>query len=186
MLHDRLTRKKGSFASISAAIDNLNSIKRHSALETVALVVVNKLNMRVLAPLVQKLIGWRFDKIGLGIVEPTRNARENFDEIVPRYSDVSAAIEDLFDVLGPDIQNAGIQMYADNLPYCLLENPNIPLGERSVIQTIDGRGGGLMEMEPQRDKVYGAPCHGCPQRGACEGVFEAYVARFGWSEFGPR
>lgn len=183
-LHDAQTRRAGSFAAIEQAVRNLQAWRADFAFTTIGLVVVNSLNLDALEAIVLRLIEWRFDKIGLGIVEPTRSAQAAFDRVVPRYAAVARALENLMASLGSRLAAANISLVADNLPPCLLHADDVPLGRRSVIQTVDHAEGGVLEMSPHREKIYGPPCLACPQRGVCEGVFEAYIARFGWDEFG--
>ena len=177
--HDAQTRRPGSFDDQVKAAHNLNRLKKSYDLRTVALVVINRMNLDVLAQTVRLFIELGFDKIGLGLVEPRRNALEHFSEVVPRYSEAASKIEALFE----EFPDGSVDIYVDSLPPCLLKRKDIPLGERSVIQTIDDNNGEFREMSETRDKIYGPPCEGCSGRKICEGVFEAYVRRYGWAEF---
>ncbi len=177
-LHDALTQNPGSFRGIKAACGHLNGLKEETNLHTVALVVVNRRNLEHLEATVKTLFSLGFDKIGLGMIEPRNSALERFSELVPRLTEAARAVETLF----ANLPKPWPDVYVDSLPHCLVANPEIPLGERSVIETLDHEGKRHRVMEEDRDKIFGPPCESCSARGRCEGVFRAYAERYGFEE----
>ncbi len=183
-MHDRLTRREGSFRDVQKAIDNLNRLKTAYPIQTVALAVINRLNLPTLDSLIRWFIRHDFSWIGLGVIEPKGNALKNFQQLVPRYSEVAASLEEIFARLSAEGCLDDVDILVDSLPPCLMQDAAVALGTRSTIRTMDQRSGLLWEMRVDRDKTYGPPCEACRLREGCEGVWSEYVSRFGWSEFG--
>jgi len=180
--HDALTRRPGSFADIRKAMENLKPLKNGRSLRLIALTVLNRMNLESLPHLVETLDAFGFDKIGLGMVEPRGNAERFWREVIPRYVEVASRIEELYSYL-KNRKGLDLDLFIDSLPPCLFNHQNLPLGERSVIQTLD-RNGKLVTMGENRGKSFGPPCEACTLRNRCEGVFTGYAQRYGWSEFG--
>lgn len=108
-----------------------------------------------------------------------------FDEIVPRYADVTSPLQrGLSALAGRDVLVALV-----DIPLCVLPPDARKTCARLAKQVYSSgpdQGAPDTAFDVRDEKVKGPPCRACSRAQGCEGVFEKYAARRGWKEFKPQ
>ena len=177
-LHEAHTRAKGSFAQVRRALVHLRERKDTSPHQLIVLVVVTSLNLAQVPAIYRWARDEGADRVGFGVVRPSGLAETHFAEVIPRY----AAVGEVFRAFLGAMRLREDPVNVDSLPPCLVPEQAVFLGARMRLVSL-GDGGRLLERDEFWEKTKGPPCERCLLRGSCEGVWEGYVARFGWDEF---
>ncbi len=185
-LHDGLTRTPGSFAQTMTGIMAVARLKP-AGVELNTSTVLTKRNAGRQTEIYELLRSRGVDQIVFNALQMNGRAETFFDPIVPRYADVRAGFERLMQTSC----DAGRHAFLVDVPMCISEGlPDANRGwvERHLHYETDARPGPLRAVSTreldQDTRKFGKPCEGCKVRALCPGVYENYLQRFGWDEFG--
>ena len=180
--HDFLTRCEGSFNQTVKGIRNLHSLGQRVITNT----VVVKPNVSTLPSIAMLLVKLGVHQYQMAFVHPTGNAWKYFDSIVPSISMAAPYIKQSLQV---GIDN-GVQVMAEAMPYCLMEEYQHYIAERRIPSTEirSGTVPGTDDFEKQRreqGKGLFPQCKRCTYNDVCEGPWKEYPQVRGYSEFIP-
>ncbi len=179
-LHDNHTRRPGSFAQVQRGLATLSELRATHPHRLIVLVVVTRLNLPHLDSIYRFARRHGADRVGYGIVRPAGLAAANFDRVIPRYAEVGRTFKRFLSDLSPRRDPVNV----DSLPPCLVPHQLLFLGARMRLVSL-AQDGGVLVRDEFFEKTKGPPCTSCALSTSCEGVWEGYVARHGWSEFPP-
>jgi len=180
-LHDSLTRTEGSFEQTSKGMDNLKKMGKRFMTDT----VINKKNYKNLPEIIKFLSTYNPSLILLSFPWPKGNAKDNFKEIIPTYSEINDKLIESLELSKKLKQNVKVM----DIPYCILKKHYKFMHEldfkreRAIVthafEVITyGQNFG-------REKIKGKQCSKCKFFENCEGVWKTYVEVFGFGEFKP-
>ncbi|MCD6497435.1 MAG: radical SAM protein [Deltaproteobacteria bacterium] len=181
-LHNQLTRRR-SFLQTLGGLRNMLALRGAAGSADLVVrtsTVACRPNLEDLPETILFLDRLGVDVINVNFVEPAGRAAAQFDDLVPRMSDVARSLDGVRDRLSCR------ELVVTGLPACLLrhgaESGTAMAGMREVIWMWQG--GTFVQLVPNRTQEYGPMCDTCPARPSCDGVWIRYVERFGWDEFG--
>lgn len=189
---------KSAFAEASRGLANLGALKEAFGLSLASSTVVSRLNLAQTAATVAYLAAAGVDQIVLNIVRPTGHAAKHFDRVVPRYSDVVAALRPLLAEQRDLLQ----RLVIEDIPLCaagdfapllgVLESWVVPASDESAAAPRAKNALADLEAQPGplQEGVTGdlrkrAACADCVHDRHCWGVWGRYVDAYGWEEFSP-
>lgn len=186
-LHDRITRRAGSFDQAVAGIRAMVAQRVEHPLSIKLLTTVTGLNVAHLPDLADFAFGFEPDSYGLNAVFLSGAASEHADEVAVDYDRIIASFAAC---LRPGDHR---DLSLSEIPPCRTHGrlPPAYLGVREDFHGVDvddqGRALGPREAlaPPGRGFAYRAACAGCGYRSRCDGVPEAYLERYGWEGFDP-
>lgn len=184
-LHDSLSRTAGSFAQTVQGVANVAKLKR-ARVELNTSTVLTRRNVGRMAEIYTFLRGLGVDCVVFNALQMTGRAAVRFDALVPRYSEVRAQFERVLQA-PPDHGDRALLV---DVPLCITEG--LPDRNRGFVERhlhYEASDGLQPVHTSQLDaafRSFGGPCEECRYRGACPGVYDPYVSRWGWDEFGVR
>jgi MoaA/NifB/PqqE/SkfB family radical SAM enzyme len=165
---DRITARADGFAAKLQAIRNM---LRHPITVVVNFVVLAE-NFQLLRDFVRFIEDTfrdgRLPRIAFSFVGPVGDA-DGRPELMPRYRDVEPYLREALDLSRP---SAGLEISVHEeygVPLCILE-------ARHLEQAAP------LKARARRGRRYVGACDGCARRPRCNGVWEAYLDRFGEAE----
>jgi Radical SAM superfamily len=186
-LHERITRKRGSFAEAVAGIEAMRAERARHSFTLKLLSTITGVNVAHLPEMADFMFGFEPDSYGMNAVFLSGASLENLDEVAVSYE----AIIDSFDrCLQPQHHR---DMSISEIPPCRthgrLDPRYVGVREDFHFVQIDSQGqvqgSGLALAPPGRGFAYREACGRCAYRPVCDGVPEAYLDRFGWEGFDP-
>ncbi len=182
--HEKGTRAKGSFEQTLKGIKNLKELDAYVITNT----VINKYNYKKLPETVELLMDIGVDQFQLAFVHPCGNAGKNFEEVVPKKSDVEPYVHralNLAEEHPHQVKNKMVEAY----PYCFMRGyekfvsqlymPNADIrGQENVIKDHD-------RIRVEHEKVKAEKCKECKFFDVCEGPWKEYPQYYGFGEFEP-
>jgi len=208
-LHDSLTRTPGSFAQTVRGLSVVKALARRSGLpvELHTSTVLNKRNLPHLAQIYVFLRGQGVDQVVFNAMEATGRAHVHFERLSPRYTELVDSFRSLLGQAGSTLHEKRVMAFLVDVPPCLTEGiPDFNRGfvERhthfsplcEVTRLFEGEvpedrfvAGDLVKIEradiDRAERSWRERCESCRHRTTCDGVWDNYVARFGWEEFEP-
>ncbi|MDH3324433.1 MAG: radical SAM protein [Candidatus Peregrinibacteria bacterium] len=180
-IHDYLTRSENSFKQALRGMDNLKNIGKKFMTNS----VINKKNYESLPEMVRFLSGYNPDLMLFSFPWPKGNAMDNFDEIIPVYSEIKDKLIESLE-LGKNL-NQNIKVM--DVPFCILGDNYDFMHELDIERERDivthafdvvtyGQSSGREKMKCQK-------CQKCQFFEKCEGVWGTYAEVFGFDEFKP-
>ncbi len=180
-IHDACVRAE-AFEQTHRAAQNLAG----KGLDFTINCVVNQTNLHHLDDLVDLLAPLSGVRLTFSMTEAKGGARQLFDSIVPRVSEVAEAVASAIGrgrKVAPDLV-----MGHGGLPLCLLP------GLEDLYSDLTTHGFASMsevwedDFFPvdQRNALQPAICTGCRHRGPCPGLYHAYFERHGEGELRPK
>jgi len=171
--HDGIVRRRGAFAQALAGLENLVALRArypHRVDVNCTLVRANLTAMRATRDLV---LGAGAASVNFNVVEPRGTAEELFDEVVPTYAEVMEhAAKSGLDFSAPEQSLSRVPPCAGGGEWV---QETFHLAQRHRVDVYDAREG----------KVKGAPCAECAAAASCDGIWEGYATRRGWTELVP-
>ncbi len=169
-VHNSLVRAD-AFAQTYAAVKNLAG----RGLDFTVNTVVTRQNLTHLRGVVDAMLPYLDVTLKFSMVQPKGGADRLFDQVIPRVSEVAAAVKDAIDY--GTARSEGRGRYAhDGIPFCLL-----PGLERLYDDLKTHRFATMIEIgEPDffpvddRAKVQPEECDTCALRGPCPGLYRGY------------
>jgi MoaA/NifB/PqqE/SkfB family radical SAM enzyme len=170
-IHDYATRVPGSLKQTVGGIRNLLKLNK----DITAYVVITKTNYKYLEHICNFLFGMGIMQVKLSFVEPAGYAYINFRDVVPRLSDIYEYLDSamLF------AKRSGIRILTEGIPYCFLKGH-----EECVSEILEDSG--AKDLRAREDKAKPPQCRGCTYNAVCEGLWKAYLMKFGENEVKPQ
>jgi hypothetical protein len=113
------------------------------------------------------------DSLNLNVVEARGAAAENFDDVVPLYTDVV----DAADATGLDMGTQRLSL--SRVPPCAGGSEWIQEDYHFAVH------GKITHYDPGEGKLKGGICETCAVSRACPGIWEAYIGGHGWTGLVP-
>jgi MoaA/NifB/PqqE/SkfB family radical SAM enzyme/peroxiredoxin len=180
-IHDALTRARGSFDQIIAAIEHLVALRQRVVTNT----VVAKQNARHLPALARMLVDLGVAQFQLAFPHPTGHAATHFDQVVPRMEEVRPFVHEALRI---GIE-AGVACMAEAMPYCQMIGLERHVAELHIPPTEIVYDGYVVpdyaEDRMERGKTRFTQCASCRYEPICEGPWREYPERVGSAEFLP-
>lgn len=202
-LHEGLTRTPESFEQTVAGLDAIAKLKRFGV-ELHTSTVVTDRNLPHLLDIYRFLREHGVDQVVFNVMQANGRADTYFEQIFPRYTDISRQFERFLAEVGekrpmaflvdiplcttvqlPDFNRGYVEKY---LHYDAAEQVPLEVG-KSAERAAGGKGRGLVLItradldDAQRQKR--EECQKCRYNPQCEGVWGNYLRRYGWGEFEP-
>jgi cyclic pyranopterin phosphate synthase len=180
-LHDGLTRAPGSFRQTVKGVRNVTNL----GLPVVMNSVITKANFRALPELAKLFVALEVSQYQFAFVHPLGTAADNFEQIVPRLSEIQPYV-----LRGLDIGvQAGVRCMTEAVPLCFLPGMADFAAEAIIPRTkifdakmvVDD----YTEFRLQQGKAKGEVCDRCLLDDRCEGPWREYPEHYGWEEFEP-
>lgn len=180
-IHDALTRADGSFRQTVKGV----RIVKDLGMPIVMNSVITKANFRCLPELAQLFVALAVDQFQFAFVHPLGTAAKNFDQIVPRLSEIQPYV-----LRGLDLGvAAGVRCMTEAIPLCFLPGMEDFAAEAIIPRTkifdakmvVDD----YTEFRLQHGKTKGDVCDRCRLNDRCEGPWREYPEHYGWGEFNP-
>lgn len=184
-IHDKVTGRRGSFEQAFAGLENLASFKKKYKFTLNLNFTVNKLNISDMAGFLKKIKPLEdIDGIVFNAVMPYGRAKDNFDRVVPRYSEAAEEFKKAvrWADRAPDLRRK-INIYG--VPPCLLAGYE---GYLRSSEKLYMKNYHLPEDESRnkpKEAAKGEKCPLCRHFDRCDGVYVYYIKKNGWSEFSP-
>ena len=181
-IHDGLTRAKGAFKQVVKGIRNV----REAGLPVISNTVVVQDNVTDLPQLAQLLAQLGANPVQFAFVHPAGTAGEDFDTVVPRFSEAMPYIHAALDIL----LGAGITARTEAVPYCFMQGYEACVAERLIPNTAVEDLPMIIEdytaYRLAEGKAKGAQCERCSYDAVCEGPWREYPEHYGWDEVTAR
>jgi MoaA/NifB/PqqE/SkfB family radical SAM enzyme len=173
-VHNSLVRAD-TFSQAMQAVKNLS--RRN--LDLTINCVVARQNLDHLRELVDALKPFTDLTIKFSMVQPKGGGVAHFESLVPKVSEVAAAVRDA-------IEYAGRGRH-DGIPLCLLPGLEDRYADLKTDHFMTMVEIGEPDFFPVDDlaKVQPEPCHDCALRGPCPGLYAGYHQHFGHEELMP-
>ncbi len=172
-VHDSITRRKGSFVQTVKGLQNLAALRRRFSFHFEVNCTLIRSNLRLLREINDFAHGFGIDRINFNVVEPCGSSEDNFDLVMPRYTEVMEVV----DRCGLDFRSPTRAL--SRVPACAG-------GLEWVQETfLFSRGEKVGQYDPLAGKVKGPPCADCAIDDRCPGIWQRYVQEYGWEEFTP-
>lgn len=188
-IHDKITRVKGSFEETFLGICNLSLLKKEFNFDFFVNFTINSLNYYDIPAYLNLISSFSgLDGIIFGAVLPKGRAAENFNLIVPPYSDVGKIIKEAVFGKRSAIEARNFpQIFILGLPPCVLDeaSKHIVSFELPIIRDLRSDSRGKMVKALWEKKEKGILCSKCEYSRVCDGVWESYIQQRGWKEFKP-
>ncbi len=181
-IHDSLTCAKGAFAQTVKGIINLKELGQRVIMNS----VITKPNHTFLPATALLFVKLKVDQYQFAFVHALGSAKKNFEEIVPRYSELEPYLKK-----GLDIGVAhGVRVMTEAVPLCVLTGGYEKYAAEFVMpQTKIFDAKWIIEdytvYRHTEGKLKGPKCNECLYFGFCEGPWREYPETFGFDEFKP-
>jgi MoaA/NifB/PqqE/SkfB family radical SAM enzyme len=169
-VHDAITRRRGSFRQALGGLENLTALRPDHPFAFFVNCTLVKANLASIRQLRELVLGFGVDNVNFNVVEPRGTADELFESTVPRYREVMEAA----DASGLDFRAA--EQSLSRIPACV--------GGGQWVQEFWhlAHHDGVDVYDPEDGKVKGPVCERCAITHICPGIWERYVAGYGWEE----
>jgi peroxiredoxin Q/BCP len=179
--HDALTRSKGSFDQITAAIRNLKRLGQRIVTNT----VIARQNLHELPAMARMFVELGVDQFQLAFPHPTGHAATYFKQVVPSMAEAAPRVHEAL-AIG---KAAGIACMAEAIPYCHMLGFEAEVAELHIPPTEIVYEGYVVpdyaHDRVNRGKTRFAQCATCRFEPICEGPWKEYPAAVGDAEFQP-
>lgn len=170
-IHEAITRTPGSFRQTILGLKNLLNYN----IETNANIVVNKMNEKYLYKTVELInnMNPKVHQIRLIFINPFGQAKHK-PYLIPKFLDLKREISKL--------KKFKKKLVLLDFPYCVIDNSlrgAISNKEYNILDNSE-----IKEHHPQLKQKLSS-CSECKLNKKCEGIFQAYLLRYGEEEFKP-
>ncbi|MGE5342485.1 MAG: radical SAM protein [Candidatus Omnitrophota bacterium] len=181
-IHDKITRREGSFNDTVNAIKNLIGLNKPVSVKF----VISKLNYTSIEETVDILDDLKVKHMSLTFPHGIGNAGKYFADVVPQYTEIIPYLRKAFDYCNKKM----IWFDTEAIPYCFLEGYEERASEAFLrAASIETRpvGGKTLNWSKKRPEIKqkGEQCCHCLFDHICEGFWEEYGAHYGFSELKP-
>jgi len=183
-VHDGLVRTPGAFEQTVAGIRQLATL----GIELHTCTIIARQNLPYLADIYGFLRDLGAHQVVFNVLQPNGRADTHFDRVVPRYADVAAAFVALLEGISEERAPA----FLVDIPACTVQA--VPEFHRGWVEPYvhhevsDGEERLVQRSRAEYDarlRSKREPCGSCVYDDRCPGVWDNYLARFGWEEFPP-
>ena len=163
-VHNELTNQK-SFEQVMSGIENLKEFNVGRANN----ITITKLNYKELPDLTNFFIKQRVNHLQLIFVQPTGNARKNYERIVPEFEEIEKFVRKSLE-LGKEV---GMKITTEGIPLCYMKGY-----ERNMIELLRGRteaSGPSLEKPDffkKKQEFFTEDCKKCLYRLICPGSWK--------------
>ncbi len=187
-IHDALTGVPGSFDETWRGISNLNELVGDFSYKFSLSTVVNKINLRYLAEMVEVFFSQNVAVASFKTPRIAGRSLKFLDRIVAPLPDVADAVRSVIDGAEdklPRFSSRALRCFS-GIPYCLMYGYEMYVGVDEVVLGLFKRDTSTQRIENMADTFKRAECAACAYDGICYGVEKEYTDRFGWEAFKPR
>jgi MoaA/NifB/PqqE/SkfB family radical SAM enzyme/SAM-dependent methyltransferase len=181
-VNDLMVRAEGAFDQTYAALRSLSG----RGLDLTVNCVVTRHNLAHLRGVIDACLPLSDVRIKLSMVEPKGGGDRLFEHLIPRVTEVAAAVLDALE--HARTRGAGDRVRHGGVPLCLLpgwEHAYDDLRTHHYRTMVEIGEPDFFPVDDQ-NKVQPEPCEGCALRGACPGLYRGYHEKHGASELAPR
>lgn len=180
-IQDKLTQAKGSFRQTLQGLKNLKELKEKCDFRFLINFTVTEFNLEDIGQFLKLTRRLKPDALVFNVVIPKGRALDNFELVVPFYSQVA---RDFKKALG---KNESISISILGLPFCLMRGglERFGGGFEKIIIKNPGKKSRLKRVSPWGETIKGTDCKKCNCRQICQGVWRSYIKKRGWQEFKP-
>jgi len=149
--------------------------------------VVTRHNLAHLRGLVDAVLPFTAATVKFSMVEPKGGGDKLFDHLMPRVTDVAAAIASAIDHGEAASGGKGPRFEHGAIPLCLAPGREHQYGDLKTHRYHTMIEVGEPDYFPvdDRNKVHPPVCTGCTLRGPCPGLYRGYHDRYGHDELRP-
>ncbi|MBN2880592.1 radical SAM protein [Candidatus Woesearchaeota archaeon] len=161
-LYDSITKVPGSYKQLTTALLLLKARSCEISFNS----VITRQNYKFLLEMYLQMLAFNSVTIQFSFLNPIGNAAQDFDEIVPKYTEVAGPLQEVIrlnKVINPDL------VQIENIPFCFIDEkyhylitdlrcPKSELGLRRLNKTKD------LDI-----------CVGCKYYDFCSGIWKKYV-----------
>ncbi len=184
-LHDGLVRTPGAFVQTLAGLENAAALKdRGIGLHSST--VITSRNLDALEPIYVFLREHGVEQVVFNVMQATGRADKHFERLYPRYQDISSTYDILLEGLNEDCP----PVFLVDIPRCATERiPGFNRGSLEQYAHYEVEEDGTVEIQRtdhdtwQRTKRQ--ECSRCKEDAVCPGVWNNYLARYGWDGLDP-
>jgi MoaA/NifB/PqqE/SkfB family radical SAM enzyme len=147
--------------------------------------VIVKKNFRQLPEMVELFAKLGVAQAQLAFVHPMGNAQENFEWIVPSFTEAVPFIHNAV----VKAKELGFKLMVEAVPLCLMQGFEEFCSEQYIPETeireVNGFTPSFTSARKEEGKKKGPDCRKCRYFNVCEGPWKEYPERMGFSEFRP-
>jgi radical SAM protein with 4Fe4S-binding SPASM domain len=190
-IEDKLTTVKGSFDEKIKGLKNLAELRKEGTLkQDISInIVVNKSNIDCLIEIIKYFSALGMKDFRLNFVRPEGYALENFDSVVPKYTEFTKQIPFLIE----NAKKTEVRVHFGDIPYCTVKD----IGKareffseskdyfNDMITITDEERKRSSWENIRKDELKTKPefCNECKYNSICEGPWKEYLKRIGKNEF---
>ncbi len=178
-IHDRLTRAPGSFRQTVKGVRNIKRLDMPVIINS----VITQDNYLLLPEMAELFVALGVDQFQLAFVHALGSAAADFDQVVPRLSDIRPHVHRALDIG----VRAGVRCMTEAIPLCFLGGIEQLAAEWVIPRTKIFDAGRIIddytEFRLTEGKAKGEVCKRCVHEPRCEGPWREYPEHFGWDEF---
>lgn len=145
--------------------------------------VINKYNQEYLVKIVKYLISLNINAIILTCPEPMGAALDNFDEVVPKYSEYKNKLIKCIDIVKKNKK----KIFIVGAPPCILKDYEEYIFKIEGIMDIefDSVWKNTLDRDKKTKLKKLKRCKECIKNKLCPGIYKAYLDKYGANEFKP-
>lgn len=182
LIHDAITQVNGSFDQTMAGI----RAARKRNISVIIKTVISKENVECLPDFIPFMVNEKLRDINVAFPHAQGAARINFESVVPRYQQLKPYLG----IMAKMAKKACINLSFETIPFCIL--PSFPemmselvYGGKDVKCTQVCEETFDWNKTRKQIKRKSPVCSYCFFNNYCEGPWEEYVEKYGFSEFVP-
>ncbi|MCE1247626.1 MAG: radical SAM protein [Firmicutes bacterium] len=187
-IHDAITQKPGSFYDTIQGIRNVIELRQGAGFLT-GKIVISKVNAPYLLQTAKLMINLGFTTINLTFPHACGNARKDFFDVVPTYTEISESLLNAIDLC----MLSGVSVDTETIPYCFLPNVEhiaveIAMAEAGYTELKQyGFEEKIVDWSQKRLEIKEKfpQCKECRFDRVCEGPWNEYPQNYGSEEFKP-
>ncbi len=175
-VHDALTQAPGSFRQTVKGVQNVKKL----GLPVILNSVICQANHRLLPEMAHLFVALEVDQFQLAFVHALGTAGENFDSVVPRFSEIMPFVHEALSIG----RAGGVRCMTEAIPLCFL-GPDAGFAAESIIpatRIVDAQREvpDYTRYRLEEGKAKGPPCAECSLNQVCEGPWREYPENLGW------
>jgi MoaA/NifB/PqqE/SkfB family radical SAM enzyme len=180
-IHDALTRAPHSFRQTVKGVRNVKELGKPVIINS----VITRANYQHLPEMAELFVALGVDQFQLAFVHALGSAGADFDQVVPRLSEVRPFVHRAL-AIGV---RAGVRCMTEAIPLCFLGGIEHLAAEWIIPRTKIFDAGRIVddytEFRLAEGKAKGEVCRRCVHEPRCEGPWREYPEHFGWDEIEP-
>ncbi len=183
-VHDWITGSKGSFKQTTEGIKNL--VKHGAGRRIGVKLVISKKNAGTLSKIIKLCSDIGCKSINIAFPHAMGNARLNFYDCIPRYSDIK---DEIIKTIEDSIE-MGVFVDFEAIPLCFLTNyetfaSELRMPEHTILKDLTHTDENYTQSRQTNAKRKGPQCKNCRFNLICEGVWDDYEQGYDVSELTP-